>query len=103
MLQFSGDFILVRELRDLYFLVIHSLLSTLVDCTLCITNDQFLDADLDQKMSDRESRSTSTIDNNLDILGLLFEEPERIKYSRDDNNGCTVLIVMENRYVESLF
>ena len=95
----SYDIFSVREFEEFLFRDIEPL-STTMDNPFRITSDKVLDSIEVEELRDSDSRGTSTIEDNLDILFFLTSHFECIDEACEDDDRGTVLIIMHDGDIE---
>ena len=83
---------------------VHIHLAAFIDQTVYIAEPDVLalDAQFEQHVQAGNPRSAAAGADNADILEPLACHEQRIGRGGPDNNGCTVLVVMENRNIHPL-
>mmetsp|Transcript_40892 Transcript_40892/g.47539 ORF Transcript_40892/g.47539 Transcript_40892/m.47539 type:complete len:233 (+) Transcript_40892:438-1136(+) len=86
----------VRDLSKVVLLFVHVLLSALVNGALSIADNNRLNSNMNQHLSDGNTGSTASIDQDFDFIRLALCESERVEHTSDTDNSSSVLIIVEN-------
>ena len=77
--------------------------ASLINSALAVCHNDILKSHGNQKLNNRNTSSTCTGSNDLNVFNLLSNYFQCIDHTGKSDNGCSMLIIMEDRDIAAFF
>ena len=95
--QFAAEFFRIGDGSHLCLGRVH--LDAFAENAIAVHHFQVLHAQVHQMLANGNARGTGAVDDNLDIVNGLADNPQGIEQRGSHDTGCAMLIIMENRNI----